>query len=499
MRKVSSWWNVDYTDSTVAAEGKRTSRVRTENEPQAIFLPNNEQNEPTQGDIGKTSNELTQAKSNEFEELYASANEELYPDCDYVTRLDFMAKFTTLRLQNLYKSSHTVKEMTWHATGKCTEPGKMQHPVDGRSWKNFDSKYPNFVKEPRNVKLGLAADGFNPFGKLSQAYSMWLALKGVKTIDVATVQKFNMRAMVLWTINDFPSRSSLSGWSGQGYKACLTCNEDTPSVRVLGKTPYVGHRRFLKKPHKWRRLLEFNAKIKDGDPLRKFNKDQIQTQLARLPMHMEEMSANVARGHGGDSGGDDRPLHTIYPPVVGVASLTKTKAPENTIWVEGKRAGCIPARRPRTSDHAFHWSNYLRELIREMPLYYPSWQKVLAEWKAAIVTNIGEEMLRLQALGSNTPSGVPYTEEKINALARKGKQRGHLPGVGRVLPRRATDVLSPPPPQCTHNSADVKKLKKQVPNQKAGVAGAGMMRWPMMRTAVKMRKARRMAIVGDAI
>ncbi|GJY86540.1 hypothetical protein Tco_0500566 [Tanacetum coccineum] len=43
---------------------------------------------------------------------------------------------------------------------------------------------------------------------------LW-ALKGVKTIDVATGQTFNMRAMLLWTINDFPARSSLSGWSGQ--------------------------------------------------------------------------------------------------------------------------------------------------------------------------------------------------------------------------------------------------------------------------------------------
>ncbi|GJU51860.1 hypothetical protein Tco_1221415 [Tanacetum coccineum] len=60
-------------------------------------------------------------------------------------------------------------------------------------------------------------------------------------------------------------------------------------------------------------------------------------------------------------------------------------------------------------------------------------------------------MLRLQRLGSNTPSGVPYTREEINAMARKGKQRGHLLGVGRVLSGRATDVLSPPPPQCTHN------------------------------------------------
>nr|GEU68563.1 hypothetical protein [Tanacetum cinerariifolium] len=163
-------------------------------------------------DIGETSNDLTQAKRLEFKELYVSANEELYPGCDYVTRLDFMAKFTYFKVK------------------------------------------------------GLAADGFNPFGNLSQSYSMWpvilttynlpscLCMKesafmltllipgpkssgkdidfylrplidnlkdlwanpGVKTIDIATGLKFNMRAMVLWTINDFPARSSLSGWSKQG-------------------------------------------------------------------------------------------------------------------------------------------------------------------------------------------------------------------------------------------------------------------------------------------
>ncbi|GJX36349.1 reverse transcriptase domain-containing protein [Tanacetum coccineum] len=94
----------------------------------------------------------------------------------------------------------------------------------------------------------------------------------------------------LWanqTINDFPAQSSLSGWSGQGYRACLTCNKDTPSVHVLGKTAYVGHRRFLKKPHKWRRSLEFNGVIKNGDPLREFSRDAIMTQLARLPTRVK--------------------------------------------------------------------------------------------------------------------------------------------------------------------------------------------------------------------
>ncbi|GJU94766.1 auxin efflux carrier component 3-like protein [Tanacetum coccineum] len=40
--------------------------------------------------------------------------------------------------------------------------------------------------------------------------------------NVATNNEFTMRAMLLWTINDFPARSSLSGWSGQGYFACPT-------------------------------------------------------------------------------------------------------------------------------------------------------------------------------------------------------------------------------------------------------------------------------------
>ncbi|GKE37985.1 zinc finger, PHD-type containing protein [Tanacetum coccineum] len=139
-----------------------------------------------------------------------------------------------------------------------------------------DTKYPDFAAEPRNVRLWLVVDGFNPFRNLS-----------VKTIDVATGLKFNIRAMVSWTVNDFPAQSSLSGWSGQGYKACPTCNEDTPSTRVLGKTAYVGHRRFLKKPHKWRRSLDFNVEIEDGDPPRKFDQDDIMAQLARLPTRVK--------------------------------------------------------------------------------------------------------------------------------------------------------------------------------------------------------------------
>nr|GEY70835.1 hypothetical protein [Tanacetum cinerariifolium] len=186
----------------------------------SYITPNNEHNEPTQGDIGETSNEPTQATCNEFEELYASANKDLYPEffqnvfliskgyklppsyyaikkkfkmiglgyesihacehdcylfwgkenkdldlclvCNTSRRKDnntsgkkvpkkVLRYFPIIpRLQLLYKSSHTAKEMIWHATGKCTELDKIKHPVDGRAWKKFATMYLDFAKEPRN-------------------------------------------------------------------------------------------------------------------------------------------------------------------------------------------------------------------------------------------------------------------------------------------------------------------------------------------------------------
>nr|GEY67390.1 hypothetical protein [Tanacetum cinerariifolium] len=71
------------------------------------------------------------------------------------------------------------------------------------------------------------------------------------------------------------------------------------------------------------------------------------------------------------------------------------------------------------------------------------------------------EMLRLQALGSNTRWLCPTLKKRSMPWLKRAMQRGHFFGVGRVLLGRATDVLSPPLPQCTHNSADVEKLKEK--------------------------------------
>ena len=118
----------------------------------------------------------------------------------------------------------------------------------------------SFALEPRNVRLGLATDGFNPFGTMSVSYSTWPVLlfpynlppwmcmkrpymfltllipgpkgpsndidvymqplidelkelweNGASTYDASLKENFQMRAAILWTINDFPAYGYIYG------------------------------------------------------------------------------------------------------------------------------------------------------------------------------------------------------------------------------------------------------------------------------------------------
>ncbi|GKD86442.1 hypothetical protein Tco_1357596, partial [Tanacetum coccineum] len=130
-----------------------------------------------------------------------------------------------------------------------------------------------------------------------------------------------------------------------------------------------------------------------------------------------KMSADVARGHGGDGGGNDRPPTHHIPTGCGGCFANRGKGTGKPN-LGGRKAGRLHTRQETRNlglkkitddkgpvpirfewdnkktltplgDHASHWSNYLGELIREMPLYYPFWQKVPAERKAAVLTKIG--------------------------------------------------------------------------------------------------------------
>ena len=72
-------------------------------------------------------------------------------------------------------SRKRVENMRWYID-KCLDDEISRHPADNEEWKEFDVQHPRFAFEPHNVRLGLATDGFNPFGNMNNSYSMWLVI-----------------------------------------------------------------------------------------------------------------------------------------------------------------------------------------------------------------------------------------------------------------------------------------------------------------------------------
>nr|GEW68447.1 hypothetical protein [Tanacetum cinerariifolium] len=70
---------------------------------------------------------------------------------------------------------------------------------------------------------------------------------GVDTYDVSIKDNFNLRVVMLWTINDYPALGTLCGCPYRGFKGCVVCGKDTNYVRLSAssKQSYVGHRRYL--------------------------------------------------------------------------------------------------------------------------------------------------------------------------------------------------------------------------------------------------------------
>ncbi|XP_057452582.1 uncharacterized protein LOC130744411 [Lotus japonicus] len=207
--------------------------------------------------------------------------------------------------------SKTASSTRWHEEERSKD-GKLRHPVDGEAWKFFDKCHRDFADDSRNTRLGLASDGFNPFRSMSLSHSTWPVIlipynfppwwcmkaeysilsllipgpqspgknidvflqplieelkilwdSGVETYDSSLNQTFQMRAALLWTINDFPAYAMLSGWSTKGKLACPCCHYNTNStyLRYSRKMCYMDHRIFLPTDHEYRsNIRAFNGK-----------------------------------------------------------------------------------------------------------------------------------------------------------------------------------------------------------------------------------------------
>ena len=217
-------------------------------------------------------------------------------------------------LQRLFMSDKTAKDMRWHKEERIDD-GIMRHPADSPTWKSFDEEFRSFAEDPRSVRLGLAADGFQPFNNFGGTshsiwpvvltpYNLppWLCMKppyimlsllidgpnspgmdidvylqplieelkelwevGVETYDAHSKQNFIMYASLIWTISDFPAYADLSGWCTKGLYACPSCHKECGSRSIRNRTSYMRHRRWLPINHRWRKLGNAFDKTKEKD------------------------------------------------------------------------------------------------------------------------------------------------------------------------------------------------------------------------------------------
>ncbi|GKE38866.1 hypothetical protein Tco_1462271, partial [Tanacetum coccineum] len=102
--------------------------------------------------------------------------------------------------------------------------------------------------------------------------------------------------------------------------------------------------------------------------------------------------SNVARGHGGDGGYDDRPPTHHIPTGCGGCFVNRGKGTQKPN-LGGRKAGRLHTRQ-ETQNIRLKITDVKGPVpirIEEMPLYYPSWRQVPAEQKAAILTKIGTQ------------------------------------------------------------------------------------------------------------
>ena len=224
------------------------------------------------------------------------------------------------RLKRMFRTPAISELMVWHSKNGSTD-GMVRHPCDSKAWHHVHENVdPTFGNDPRNVHMGLAADGVNPFKLQRSSWSTWPVMllnynlppwlttkkffimlvllipgkqsvtaqffdvylaplveelqelwRGVLAYDILKEvgsRTFNLRAFLMWTMHDFPGYGTVAGVAHQGYVACPVCGPDFRGEHSieLGKQTYTDTRRWLAHDDPWRSCTmkdHFNGRVEE--------------------------------------------------------------------------------------------------------------------------------------------------------------------------------------------------------------------------------------------
>jgi hypothetical protein len=239
------------------------------------------------------------------------------------------------RLQRMFKCPEVAKLMEYYSSAASRTSG-MKSIVDSYQWKEINRLYPEFARVSTNIRLALIANGVCPFGNQSSKHSTWIILlaihnllgwlvskkfflnlsllipgprvptseffdvflnpvvwylvrlwTGVPALNMAKLvgeQAFTLKAILIWTINDFPAYGLVSGQQMKGYKGCPICGKQT-CLSILwrcGKWYTLARGGFFQETIGFVELqwhltgnLKVGTALCDGAVLKYFNKDEI--------------------------------------------------------------------------------------------------------------------------------------------------------------------------------------------------------------------------------
>lgn len=94
-------------------------------------------------------------------------------------------------------------------------------------------------------KLRSPGDSIDAYLRLLIDELIELWTNGIRTYDRLTRRMCTLRVVVMWTIYDFPTYGTLSGWSPKGYMTMPNMWRGSSSFWHTEKVCYLGHRKWL--------------------------------------------------------------------------------------------------------------------------------------------------------------------------------------------------------------------------------------------------------------
>jgi hypothetical protein len=144
---------------------------------------------------------------------------------------------------------------------------------------------------------------------VDELLELWAGVPAYDITKDTGERSFQLRAMLLWTIHDFPGYGTVGGFAHQGYAACPWCGADLGAEHSveLGKCTYGGTRRWLPAEHPYRSdamKCHFNGQMEDRPPPHVVSvEEQMQ--------HAADYTAWKENGNSGGVTGDPSKIHGV--------------------------------------------------------------------------------------------------------------------------------------------------------------------------------------------